>query len=218
MTTPTTARHHCDGADLRTGDARPVMGERIRHIGAGATVTGLLKHHVHEPRAPQAAAAGRITADIAACLGYEARSGTEAAAARGAMGHAAVIRVSGHPTATPRGDSTAGARDHPTAIAGNHSCVAPHGHSTAAAHSHSTAAAHGHSTAAAHGDATAAAHGDAADIGVRVIAGEGVAEAARLQLRRAALEARAACMPVMMMSAGVMRVSVALCVMTMRSC
>src|SRR5215218_2411593 len=194
MTAPAAARHHCDGADLRTGDARPVMGERIRHIGAGATVTGLLKHHVHEPRAPQAAAAGRITADIAACLGYEARSTTEAAAARGAMGHAAVIRVSGHPTATPRGDSTAGARDHPTAIAGNHSCVAPHGHSTAAA------------------------HGDAADVGVRVIAGEGVAEAARLQLRRAAIEARAACMPVMMMSAGVMRVSVALCAMTMRSC
>src|SRR4051812_2747064 len=210
MAAPAAARHHCDGADLRTGDARPVMGERIRHIGAGATVTGLLKHHVHEPRAPQAAAAGRITADIAACLGYEARSTTEAAAARGAMGHAAVIRVSGHPTATPRGDSTAGARDHPTAIAGNHSCVAPHGHSTAAAHSHSTAAAHSHSTAAAHGDAAA--------IGVRVIAGEGVAEAAHLQLRRAALEARAACMPVMMMSAGVMRVSVALCAMTMRSC
>src|SRR5207302_1615116 len=100
---------------------------------------GVLQHHVHETRAPQAATPGRIAADIAARLGDEAGS-----------------------------------------------------------------AARGHSAAAARG--------------VRVVAGQGVvAETARLQLRRAALEARAACMmPVMMMPAGVMHVIVPLCAMTMR--
>src|SRR4051794_14122272 len=148
MTAPAAARHDRDGADLRTGDTRAVMRERVRHVGAGAMVAGFLKHHVHEARAPQTAAAGRIAADIAARLGHEARATAEAAAAR----RAADIRLSGHPTSTPHG-STAGARGHLTA--GNHSSVAAHGHSTAAAHGHSTAAAHGYSSAAARGDAAA---------------------------------------------------------------
>src|SRR5690348_15306450 len=63
MTAAATARHHGDGADLRAGDARAVMRERVRHVGAGALMAGLLKHHVHEARAPQAAAARRVAAE-----------------------------------------------------------------------------------------------------------------------------------------------------------
>src|SRR5689334_7617442 len=72
MTAAAAARHHGDGADLRPGDARAVMGERARHVGAGAAIAVVLQHHVHEARAPEAAAAGRIAAEIAARIGDEA--------------------------------------------------------------------------------------------------------------------------------------------------
>ena len=61
--------HHRDGADLRAGNALAVARERARHVRAGAVMTGVLQHHVHEARAPQTAAAGGIAADIAARLG-----------------------------------------------------------------------------------------------------------------------------------------------------
>src|SRR5262249_7114734 len=80
MAAAAAARHHRDGADLRTGDTRSVMRERARHVGAGTLMAGVLQHHVQEARAPQAASAGRIAAEITARLGDEARSATEAAA------------------------------------------------------------------------------------------------------------------------------------------
>jgi transposase, IS30 family len=64
--------HHCDGADLGSGYTRAVMGEGRREIRAGALMAGLFQHHVHEPRAPQAGAAGRIGAEIVPRLGDEA--------------------------------------------------------------------------------------------------------------------------------------------------
>ena len=65
--------HHRDGADLRARDALAVACERARHVRAGAVQTGVLQHHVHEARAPQAAATGGIAADVAARLGDHIR-------------------------------------------------------------------------------------------------------------------------------------------------
>src|SRR4051812_3479179 len=58
--------HDGNGADLRSRYALAVAGERIRHVGAGAAITGMLQHHVHEPRAPQPAAAGGIATEVTA--------------------------------------------------------------------------------------------------------------------------------------------------------
>ena len=88
---------------------------------------------------------------------------------------------------------------------------------TSAAHIASAA----HICADAHVTAARVAHGaHAAAIGVRIVAGLRVHEPAGLELLRVALEARAAgMMPVMMISAGVMHVSVPLgAMMTMRPC
>src|SRR5207237_8704566 len=63
--------HDGDGADLRSGDALAVAGERTRHVGAGAAIAGMLKHHVHEARAPQAAASGRARAETTATFGHD---------------------------------------------------------------------------------------------------------------------------------------------------
>src|ERR1700710_2350366 len=65
--------HHRDGADLRAGHALAVARERARHVRTGAVQAGVLQHHVHEARAPQAAAAGRIATDVAARLGDHIR-------------------------------------------------------------------------------------------------------------------------------------------------
>src|SRR5205085_4166915 len=56
--------HHRDGAKLRSRHVLAVARERTRQIRAGAAITRMLQHHVHEACAPQACAAGRIAADI----------------------------------------------------------------------------------------------------------------------------------------------------------
>ena len=69
MAAAAAAAHHGDGADLRTGDALAVLRERFRHVRTGAAMAGMLQHHVHEARAPQAAATGRVAAKVTARLG-----------------------------------------------------------------------------------------------------------------------------------------------------
>ena len=75
MAAAAAARHHRDRADLRSGNALAVIGERIRHVGAGAAIAGMLQHHVHEARAPQAATPGRVAAEVAARLSDDVRRG-----------------------------------------------------------------------------------------------------------------------------------------------
>src|SRR3954454_18768940 len=68
-------------------------------------MAGMLQHHVHEPRAPQAAAAGRIAAEIAASLGDETGPGRRS----GFEGHAARVRngiAVGKAARSSRGDVT----------------------------------------------------------------------------------------------------------------
>src|SRR3982074_2557709 len=60
--------HHGDGADLWSGYTLAVARERARQVRPGAVVTGPLQNHVHEPGAPQAAAAGGIGAEGTARL------------------------------------------------------------------------------------------------------------------------------------------------------
>ncbi len=59
-------RHHRRRRYHRGGRA-----EAVGHVRAGAAVAGPLQNHVHEPRAPQSAAAGRIAAEMAARLGND---------------------------------------------------------------------------------------------------------------------------------------------------
>src|SRR5439155_9518739 len=69
MAAAAAARHHRNGADLRTGNALAVFCERTRHVRAGAAIAGVLQNHVREPRTPQAAASGRVAAEITARFG-----------------------------------------------------------------------------------------------------------------------------------------------------
>src|SRR6185437_3877471 len=73
--------HHGDRADLRAWYPPSVVRKGTRHVRARAAMAGLLQHHVHEPRAPEATAAGGIAADIAARVGDEV--GRTEAARRG---------------------------------------------------------------------------------------------------------------------------------------
>src|SRR3569833_3751550 len=90
--------HHRDRSDLRAGDALAITREVAGQIGAGAAMAGMLQHHVHEPCAPQATAAGRIAAKIAARLGDDAGSTKAARRHRHTLGcgggHEARLRIS----------------------------------------------------------------------------------------------------------------------------
>src|SRR5260221_14383470 len=65
--------HHRDGTDVGSGHAVAVARKRTREVRAGAAITRMLQHHVHEARAPQASAAGWIAADITPCFGDDIR-------------------------------------------------------------------------------------------------------------------------------------------------
>lgn len=64
MTAALAAAEHRDGTDFRLGNAAAVLGERFGGIGIGAGIAELGEHHVHEGRAPQPLAVGRIGAEI----------------------------------------------------------------------------------------------------------------------------------------------------------
>src|SRR3569832_2425925 len=66
----TAPAHHRDGSDLRARHATPEEQITLGEIAA-ALVAGLAQHLVHERAAPEAAAAGRIGAEIAARFGAE---------------------------------------------------------------------------------------------------------------------------------------------------
>ncbi len=67
------AREHGDGADFRLGDAPAVIGEGARGVGIGSRIAELGQHEIHEGRAPQPFALGRIGAEIFARLGDQRR-------------------------------------------------------------------------------------------------------------------------------------------------
>src|SRR6185312_15053581 len=66
-----TAREHRNGADLRPGNAMAVLRERPGGIRTGAGVADLGQNEIHEARAPEAIAAGRVGAEIFARLDNE---------------------------------------------------------------------------------------------------------------------------------------------------
>src|SRR5581483_1104786 len=68
------AVHDGDRPDLRAGDARAVTRVSPGEVAA-AGMAGAPEHHVHEGAAPQAAAAGRIGADVSARLLHQRIAG-----------------------------------------------------------------------------------------------------------------------------------------------
>ena len=67
------AREHGNGADLWLGDPLAIGGKRFRRVRSGAGISDLGQHEIHEGRAPQPLAGGRIGAEIFARLGDQRR-------------------------------------------------------------------------------------------------------------------------------------------------